>query len=137
LRYSCRDCDIFKYLATLQRGQIKRALVAGIQSKTKHSIEYLGCTIEYLHDYLKVKMTDGMTFDNIHIDHIKPLSAFNLSNHDDFLDCCHYSNLQPLLAIDNLSKSDRWADADELFWLENIKGKEFNQLYIPVGLVLK
>ena len=43
-----------------------------------------------------------MTFDNIHIDHIKPVSKFNLNNTDEFYDCCHYTNLQPLLPIENL-----------------------------------
>ena len=44
---------------------------------------------------------DEMAFDNIYYDHIKPVSAFNLNNKDELLDCCHYSNLQPLLANDN------------------------------------
>ncbi len=47
-------------------------------------------------------MIEGMTFNNIHIDHIKPVSRFNLQNEDEFLDCCHCTNLQPLLALDNL-----------------------------------
>jgi hypothetical protein len=45
-----------------------------------------------------------MTFNNIHIDHIKPISRFNLKDYNEFLDCCNYTNLQPLLAIDNLRK---------------------------------
>ncbi len=34
-----------------------------------------------------------MTWDNTHMDHIKPISRFNLDDEDEFLDCCHYSNL--------------------------------------------
>jgi hypothetical protein len=127
----CRDCNIFKFLANLQGEQICRLLKEGNQVRTRPSIEYLGCTAEYFHDYLKSKMTEGMTFENIQIDHIKPISVFDLANHDDFLDCCHYSNLQPLFAFDNKSKSNRWTDIDEAFWVENIKGKEYIQLYIP------
>jgi hypothetical protein len=29
-------------------------------------------------------MIDGMTFENIHLDHIKPISKFNLEDHDKF-----------------------------------------------------
>jgi hypothetical protein len=98
-------------------------------SKTKSTIEYLGCSPEYFKEYLQKKMTDEMTFENIHIDHIKPVSKFNLDDPDEFLDCCHYTNLQPLLAKDNLEKNNKWTDENELFWLENIKGKEYMSLY--------
>jgi hypothetical protein len=96
-----------------------------------HSIEYLGCTVEYFNEYLTAKMTEEMSFDNIHIDHIKPVSRFDLSNPEEFLECCNYTNLQPLLAVDNLEKSAKWGDTDELFWRENICGKEYPNLYIP------
>ena len=77
-------------------------------------------------------MIDGMTFHNIHIDHIKPVSRFNLQNEDEFLDCCHYTNLQPLLSEDNLIKSNKWNDTKEAFWVANIKGKEYLQIYNPL-----
>ena len=44
--------------------------------------------------------------DHIHLDHIKPVNAFNLENYDEFLDCCNYTNCQPLLRKDNLSKNN-------------------------------
>lgn len=43
-----------------------------------------------------------------HIDHIRPVSSFDLSDHAQVKECFHYSNLQPLWAIDNLKKSDSW-----------------------------
>ena len=61
-----------------------------------------------------------MTWENIHIDHIKPVSRFNLDIEEEFNKCCHYTNLQPLLAKDNLNKSNKWTDENDTFWNENI-----------------
>jgi hypothetical protein len=53
--------------------------------KTNPSISYLSCDIKYFKEYFQKKMDlfnkfseIEMTWDNIHIDHIKPVSAFNL-----------------------------------------------------------
>jgi hypothetical protein len=85
---------------------------------------------EYFMDYIKCKMTDEMTFDNIHIDHIKPVSKFNLEDHDEFLKCCHFSNMQPLLAKDNMEKNNKWTEENEKFWNENIIYKEYMEIYL-------
>ena len=67
---------------------------------------------------------------NIHIDHIRPVSRFNLSDPDEFLQCSHYTILQPLLAKDNLEKSNKWTNENEIFWQENIQGREYLDIYI-------
>jgi len=79
--------------------------------KSGSAIKDLGCTIEELKSYLESKFLPGMTWDNWsidgwHIDHIKPLSSFDLTDRQQFLESCHYTNLQPLWAKDNLLKSD-------------------------------
>jgi len=91
--------------------------------KNKATIEYLGCSPEFLKEYIQNKMTDEMTCDNIHIDHIKPVSRFELSDPKQLLQCCHFSNLQPLLAEDNLSKSNKWSKMEDKHWRENIIDK--------------
>ena len=115
----------------MQRRNIYRILKNSHIEKTRPSIEYLGCSVEYFREYIKSKMTEGMTFDNIHYDHIKPIYAFDLENEDDVLNCCHYTNFQPLFPIDNLTKNCKWSEEHEVFWKENICGKEYLPLYVP------
>ena len=43
-----------------------------------------------------------------HIDHIRPLCSFDLTNEHDLLECCHIKNLQPLWAHDNQTKSNEY-----------------------------
>ena len=53
------------------------------------------------------KFQEGMNWDNHgewHIDHIKPISSFNLNNIDELKICWSLDNLNPLWAIDNLRK---------------------------------
>jgi hypothetical protein len=48
-----------------------------------------------------------MTWDNYgerHVDHIRPLSSFDLTVREEFLQACHFTNLQPLWAEENISK---------------------------------
>ncbi len=49
-----------------------------------------------------------MRENGFHLDHIKPVSKFNLSDPEELKKCCHYANIQPLLGKDNLSKSNKW-----------------------------
>ena len=72
-------------------------------------LELLGCNLLQFELYLLDKLTDGMTFDNYgewEIDHIKPISLFNLHNDNELFECCNFNNLQPLWKIDNILKSN-------------------------------
>ena len=77
-------------------------------TKRNKTFEIVGCTPEELKIYLENKFTIGMNWDNQgkwHIDHIIPLSS--AVTEDDVLKLCHYTNLQPLWAIDNLRKHNK------------------------------
>lgn len=94
-------------IAQTLRGRINHALNGAI--KYLHTEELLGCSFETLRDYLETKFLPGMTWDNHgqfgwHIDHIKPCSAFDLTDPEQQKQCFHYTNLQPLWWRDNLSK---------------------------------
>lgn len=81
-------------------------------SKTESTISLIGCDIEYLKNYLEQQFLKGMSWKNYgrngwHIDHIVPCSSFDFSDPKQQKQCFHYTNLQPLWAKDNMSKSDK------------------------------
>lgn len=71
------------------------------------TIGFIGCSSAHLRQHLEAQFLPGMSWDNRpdwHIDHIRPLSSFDLSDPEQFKAASHYTNLQPLWAIDNLRK---------------------------------
>ncbi len=78
----------------------------------KH-MEILGCSASELEEFLKNKFAEGMTMENYsewEVDHIKPVSKFNLTDEKEIRECFHYTNLQPLWMIDNRKKSNKYID---------------------------
>lgn len=75
------------------------------------AVELLGCSLQEAHDYLTTLFVDGMTWENYgrywHIDHIVPCAYFNHLSLDQQKLCFHYTNLQPLLKLSNISKNSK------------------------------
>ena len=79
--------------------------------KTQSTIKYLGCDIESFRWHLESQFQEGMTWENYgewEIDHIVPLSIFNLEDIHQQKYAFHYTNCQPLWKHDNLSKLNRF-----------------------------
>ena len=76
--------------------------------KGTSTFNIVGCSRCYLFKHLESQFSKGMTWDNYgewHIDHIVPLSS--AETYCEMIKLCHYTNLQPLWAKDNLSKGDK------------------------------
>jgi len=91
------------------RSNLRSRLCQAIRNNQKSgsAVKDLGCSIKYLKQHLEAHFKKGMTWKNYgewHIDHIKPLAAFDLTDRKQFLEACHYTNLQPLWAEENLKK---------------------------------
>lgn len=105
--YNRRKTNINYYLRCILRTRISNFL-KGVGEKQGSAVKDLGCSIEEFKLHLESKFIEGMSWENKgkwHVDHIIPLCKFDLSKRDDFLKACHYTNMQPLWAIDNLRKN--------------------------------
>jgi hypothetical protein len=83
-----------------------RHVVRGDQ-KAGSAVKDLGCSLNEYKLYLESKFRSGMAWENYgqwHIDHVRPLVDFDLTDREQFLEACHYTNLQPLWAGENWSK---------------------------------
>lgn len=99
--------DIVFRISTRLRSRLGAALKRC--PKKGSAIRDLGCSIEQLKIYLASKFSHGMSWENYgrngwHIDHIKPLSLFDLTDANELRAACHFTNLQPLWALDNIRK---------------------------------
>lgn len=80
------------------------------KQKSGSAISELGCSIESFKIHLEKQFQEGMSWDNYgewHIDHILPLSKFDLSNKEELKKACFYTNLQPMWALENIKKGNK------------------------------
>ena len=98
-RMRCRVYDYFKYNKSI---------------KDVSTLELLGCNVEFLKQYLQKQFTKGMSWKNYgkwHIDHRTPINYFltkcNFNSLRIQKKCFNYKNLQPMWALDNLSKGTK------------------------------
>lgn len=97
-------------LKYVHRAALARLIKRGAKKKSR-SLEYLGCTPDQARAHIERLWVSGMTWanhsrDGWHIDHIRPLASFDLTQDAQLRAALHYTNLQPLWAADNLAKAD-------------------------------
>ncbi len=88
------------------------------KSKTGSAVRDLGCSIEYFIKYIEARFyshpitQERMSWDNYgrhgwHFDHIKPLCAFNLLDHEQVKIVANFKNIQPLWDVDHKKKTQK------------------------------
>ena len=105
---------IYRMMKSL-RSRLHKALENQGVKKDIHSKKLFGADQEFVWKHLESLFNSGMARENYgfkgwHIDHIKPMSAFDLSDPEQLKECCHYKNLQPLWWYDNLSKGKNYGN---------------------------
>jgi len=72
-------------------------------------VKYLDCTPEFFREWIISQFDDTMNMGNYgkawHIDHVKPVSSYDLTNDTQLNECFNWKNCRPLASAKNLAKS--------------------------------
>ena len=103
-----------------QKNRLAKVIGANIRNSLqgnkngKHWESLVNYTLDELKEHLEKQFKPGMCWKNHairgwHIDHIKPISSFNIESYDcdDFKKCWKLENLQPLWWYENIKKSNK------------------------------
>ncbi len=102
--------DIWYKLAHSLRARLYKICNLKWCSKQNKTLEYVWCTKEFLVKYIESQFLEWMSWENRsdwHIDHIIPISLFNLEIESEIYKAMNFTNLQPLWATDNIKKSNK------------------------------
>ena len=127
----------YRLICNLRRS-LKRAIQKSKTKKLRSSRDILGADMNLVRLHLEKQFSTGMTWNNYgyrgwHIDHIIPLSSAKTI--EDIMRLCHYTNIQPLWAFENMSKGAKFpfghlgdykkinssVDSDVEIWREKLK----------------
>ena len=90
------------------RSRISQFIKSKKIHKDNKTLDLVGLSLNELKIHLQSQFKEGMSWENYgswHIDHIIPLSSAQTT--EEFNKLCHYTNLQPLWASENLSKGNK------------------------------
>ena len=108
-KYKRKTDEKYK-LADAIRSRIKFYIRINNITKKNKTFDIVGCTPQFLKEHMEKQFKNEMTWENYgfygwHIDHIIPLSS--AKSDKELYRLCHYTNLQPLWAKENLSKGSK------------------------------
>lgn len=117
LAYRIKNRDKWKKWQKAHRAKPKSRMVSNVRKRLKDfikgklgSLAHVGCTRKQLFTYIESRFTERMSWDNYgewHIDHIRPLCSFDFNDRTQIPIANHFTNLQPLWAIDNIKKGGK------------------------------
>jgi hypothetical protein len=118
-RKQCKQCynetywknkimtDVDYKLKHALNGRIRACLI----NKSKRTLEYVGCDIVYLKQWLEHQFDENMNWENYgkywHIDHVTPCSSFDFSDDKNIYTCYDWTNLRPCEAKENMQKHNK------------------------------
>ena len=114
--------EILYNLKIKMRSRIRRFLKTRNITKNNTTMEIVGCTSQELRNHIEKQFTSDMNWESvlngkIHIDHDNPLDL--AKTEEDVYRLCHYINLKPMWAFDNLSKGtmmpEEWEEYKNLW----------------------
>ena len=107
--YNKRMSNEISHMKEIIRKEVARSFRVKNKKKNNHTIEIIGCDIEFLTNYLISTYEKNYNekwnweyLSKVHVDHIIPLKTAKTEN--DIIRLNHYTNLQLLKVEDNLHK---------------------------------
>jgi hypothetical protein len=100
------------------RSRIRYAVRAGAAQKKGNCRTLIGCNATEFCSYIESLFAPGMSWQNKqewHIDHIIPVSAFDLTSEEGQQAAFHYTNMRPLWAHENIKKGAKPPTAQRRF----------------------
>jgi hypothetical protein len=108
-RLKCKDCERDEPVDKFKR-VVRNRIWWCLEKKEMHTIEYLGCTFPEYERWIS-NYSPEFTMENRgsvwHIDHVIPLSHFDMNDPVQQLIAFNWRNTAPLLARENLAKNCR------------------------------
>ena len=97
------------------------------KSKTQTTRQLIGLDFEMFTKWIEYQLEEGMTMQNYgsvwQLDHVLPISSFNLLDEEELQKAMNWKNIRPLLPLRNIQKSnkiDRW-----LYVMQEVKAYYF------------
>ena len=105
--------------------------------------KWVGCCTEKFIEYLEDSFLINMNWNNRdkwELDHIRPISTFDLLNEEQRKLCFNYANLQPIWKEDNRKKSNSYCLNDEFKWVHimresGYKGELFTKYLSKINVI--
>lgn len=102
----------FFAIADKLRAKVRNKIRAKNIDLLETYFDLISCTPLNLREHLEKQFEEGMNWNNYgiggwHIEHIKPCQEFDLTDPKDQKECFHYSNLQPMWAMENFKKNGK------------------------------
>ena len=123
-RKNRRKIDVNFRLICNTRRRIHHALNG--KSKSSPTKDILGIDINLYRKWIEWQMTSDMTWDNIEIDHVKPICLFDVSKAEELGEAFNWKNTQPLLKEVHQQKGIKFNFLD--YQLQFIKAYQFIKL---------
>lgn len=107
---------VFRSIQSL-RARMNNAVKKIKTGKCDNTMCLVGCSVHDFKKHIESLWKPEMSWENYgingwHIDHIIPVSSFNLTINSEQGKCFHYTNLQPLWASENRKKSNKTISLD-------------------------
>jgi hypothetical protein len=81
------------------------------RNKSQPTKQLLGIDIGLFNNWIRFQLPDGYSVNdvgpNLHLDHVLPLSSFNLENSEEQKKACSWINIAPVPAEENIKKGDQ------------------------------